>query len=245
MTVLPSTSEIQNNNLLIPKSSDKETPAPSSEKATFVFVVGNNMMQNELLLSFVKGETNIEGACIQNLNPGLLKSKEKATPSQFLIVDCKSVDMDNFWNNLDIWRNEMSCPCYATLYNVEAHHGIVKTALLRHLHGVFLKDEPLSLIPKGITTILSGRMWYKRSALEKMLLELTVFNDLIDNEVAIDLTPREKEILTLISSGNNNTRIAQELYISIHTVKTHIYNIFKKINVKNRFQAVLWAANHL
>ena len=59
------------------------------------------------------------------------------------------------------------------------------------------------------------------------------------------LTPREREILDLIASGFSNQQIADTLFISPHTVKTHLHNIFKKINVKRRLQAALWAAENL
>ena len=60
-----------------------------------------------------------------------------------------------------------------------------------------------------------------------------------------NLTPREKEILTLVALGYSNKTISDDLRISPSTVKSHVHNIFKKINVHNRFQAALWAAKYL
>ena len=59
------------------------------------------------------------------------------------------------------------------------------------------------------------------------------------------LTPRQVEILALVAVGATNEQIADKLCISPQTVKSHLYNIFKKINVPNRVQAALWAAKNL
>ncbi|WP_250458992.1 helix-turn-helix transcriptional regulator [Microbulbifer litoralis] len=59
------------------------------------------------------------------------------------------------------------------------------------------------------------------------------------------LTPREQEILTQLTTGEPNSVIASKLHLSEHTVKNHMYNIFRKIGVKNRLQASNWAKLHL
>ncbi len=51
-----------------------------------------------------------------------------------------------------------------------------------------------------------------------------------------NLSPREKEIISLVLYGNSNGEIAHQVYISLETVKKHIYNVYKKIGVKNRLQ---------
>ena len=55
------------------------------------------------------------------------------------------------------------------------------------------------------------------------------------------LTTKEKEILKLVSSGNSNKDIAKKMFVKEVTVKTHLNNIFKKLKVTNRTQAVLLA----
>ena len=49
----------------------------------------------------------------------------------------------------------------------------------------------------------------------------------------------------VVAEGEMNTEIAQKLYISRHTVKSHLYNIYKKIKVTNRLEAALWANKNL
>jgi len=55
------------------------------------------------------------------------------------------------------------------------------------------------------------------------------------------LTTRETEVLSLVAQGSNNQEIAEKLFVREVTIKTHLNNIFKKLNVSNRTQAVLLA----
>ena len=59
-----------------------------------------------------------------------------------------------------------------------------------------------------------------------------------------DLTNREKEILLLISEGKSNQEIADELFITLKTVKTHVSNILSKLDVDDRTQAAIYAFKH-
>lgn len=56
-----------------------------------------------------------------------------------------------------------------------------------------------------------------------------------------ELTPRERDVLTLIAKGHTNTEIADELFISGLTVKTHIGRIFTKLGLRDRASAIVFA----
>jgi len=217
-----------------------------SVPGAYVHIVGKNKLQNELLLSYLKKETGFEGTCTPK--PGLtvpVSNKESANP-QFLLVDCKSIDMENLWTDISFWKSSTPCQCFIALCNVEPEMEIEKQAVDKGIQGIFYKDDPPQIIPKGICAILKGDLWYSRKTLTKYLMENGLSNSLTEYNAEPDLlTIREREILALVASGYGNQQIADELCISIHTVKTHTYNIYQKINVSNRLQATLWAAKYL
>lgn len=84
--------------------------------------------------------------------------------------------------------------------------------------------------------------------IEKVIIEKEVFipqtEDFTINEIELkklNLTNREYEILQLVANGHSNTDIANNLFLSISTVKTHVSNLYLKMNVKSRGQAIVKA----
>ena len=67
-----------------------------------------------------------------------------------------------------------------------------------------------------------------------------------DTDIALEhnLTPREREVMEFVRKGFSNAEIAGELYISQNTVKHHIYNLFKKLEVKNRVELICLLQEH-
>jgi DNA-binding NarL/FixJ family response regulator len=63
-------------------------------------------------------------------------------------------------------------------------------------------------------------------------------------ELPDDLTPREAEVLKLLAAGLSNGEVANELFISEHTVKTHINHLFAKTGSRDRAQAIRYAHEH-
>lgn len=111
--------------------------------------------------------------------------------------------------------------------------------------GFLCARDSLKTLIQAIKSCYNGEIWATRRSTNIIIdnLQGKIITRKKD-EVDI-LTPQEKKVLILLASGFKNAEIAQKLFISEKTVKTHINKIFKKIGVTNRLQAALWASKNL
>lgn len=107
------------------------------------------------------------------------------------------------------------------------------------INGYMLKDSGYEELKKAICTVNNGEMYIQPKL--SPLLNSKLLDRNIDKSKISDLTKRELEILKLLAVGMFNKEIAVKLDISERTVKNHISNIFKKINVADRTQAAVFA----
>lgn len=105
--------------------------------------------------------------------------------------------------------------------------------------GYVLKDSELSILKKAIFTVNDGERYIQPSLTP--LLKEGVSELKEEKGAAQELTKRELEVLRLIAKGLYNKEIAEQLLISEKTVKNHVSNIFKKIDVSDRTQAAIYA----
>lgn len=103
--------------------------------------------------------------------------------------------------------------------------------------GYVLKDSELAVLRKAIFTVYEGNTFIQPSLAP--LLKQNLEEENVGNEEG--LTKREMEVLQLIAEGMYNKEIANALVISEKTVKNHVSNIFKKIDVSDRTQAAVYA----
>ena len=106
-------------------------------------------------------------------------------------------------------------------------------------NGYILKDSGSEELKKAIQSVMEGNSYIQPSLIPSLNSRLV--NRDIDKEKIAALTKREMEILTQIAGGMFNKEIAMNLNISERTVKNHISNIFKKIDVSDRTQAAVFA----
>ncbi len=208
-----------------------------------IHVVGKSGIQNELLASFL--EKSMAAPC--EYHPAIshsVRSFDSAPATRLLLMDCQARENFNPWAEYDFEAGKVLNSCYQALYNVHPEAGIEALSLEKGIRGIFYHHESYKIFPKGLYAILRGELWFSRNVLAKLFLS-SKKSMVVDIDHNGGLTDREKKVLIKIAGGATNQEISKELFISLHTVKSHIYSIYKKINAKNRFQATLWAIRNM
>lgn len=106
--------------------------------------------------------------------------------------------------------------------------------------GYLMRSATSGQLAEAIRAIYAGRVWAERSLLSKFVKAPVLNMDVEEKltQVKEPLTKREKEITSLLFLGLSNKTIADRLFISEKTVKTHLNSIFRKLKVKNRSQVL-------
>lgn len=113
--------------------------------------------------------------------------------------------------------------------------------------GYLLKDVKPSMLVKAIHLVAQGKMFIHPTLVERIFGQINSDEDLETRIAELwrtsrggRLTEREMDVLTCIAKGFSNQDIAQALFVSEKTVKNHLTNIFRKLGVNDRTQALLY-----
>src|SRR3954463_10784120 len=104
-----------------------------------------------------------------------------------------------------------------------------------------LKTSKASEIANAVRATYQGQSVLEPEVTGKMMVKMRQKATHLPHE---ELTARELEILLLMAEGKTNQDIADDLYIALKTVKTHVSNILSKLQVQDRTQAVIYAFKH-
>lgn len=150
------------------------------------------------------------------------------------------INMPNM-NGLEVLENLKSRKMDIKVLVLTVHNEVeyLMKAIDIGVNGYILKDSESVELKKAIFTVNSGETYIQPSLIPSLNSKMIEKNK--DDEKIRCLTNRELEVLKLLSFGMFNKEIAEKLSISERTVKNHVSNIFKKLDVTDRTQAAVFS----
>jgi len=198
---------------------------------------------------------------------GILKSLDIASDIEVVNIEKSTIDsfiesIKNLRPNVIIFTNSEPLPnireiCKAIieisttktksqlllLGNIPSHEEVVGL-MNAGVRGYFDLNDPSDQLADAIRIIHKGDIWLPRDKMSSIMDRIisVVGRDL--KEKTLDqLTPTEFQVLRLIGQGKSNDEIAESLFISKNTVRSHIKSIYAKLNTHSRLQLALYAIN--
>jgi DNA-binding NarL/FixJ family response regulator len=128
------------------------------------------------------------------------------------------------------------------ILTMHSHEEYFMSAIKEGADGYLLKDAPSDQVVEAVRTVFHGESVIHPSMTRKLLTfhQQSQRKDKEENS----LTEREREVLTCLVKGLTNKEIGESLFVSDKTVKIHVSNIFKKLNVKSRSQVIIHAVQN-
>lgn len=207
-------------------SDDKQ----SDKKLVLVSV--NSFLQTELLARLIGQEMDTPCSVAKNVD-------SVAEDISLILIDCSGQDIENLSQTINKLHSRLG-DVPAALLNAQYDSEHEKLLDWPSIFGIFYQDTDQEQLVRGLHQLLDGDFWVPRRLLHHFLNKNRKAPANALNSINISLTKREKQILKLIKGGATNAAISEALDVSEHTVKSHLYNVYKKIGVKNRLEASNW-----
>lgn len=208
-----------------------------------ILIVDDHAVVRSGLRTILETESDIEVVGEAGDGHAALELAQELLPD-VVLMDINMGDWDGVTATRRV-RNYVPSARVIVLTNYD-EDDLVFSSIRAGASGYLLKEVTATQLTNSIRTVADGFSLIYPSVARRVLDE---FGQLRSNaassetDVYSDLTPREREVLRLIASGRANKEIGAQLGISERTVKTHISNIFSKLELTDRTQAALYVHN--
>lgn len=179
---------------------------------------------------------DVVARCMNGLEA--LNAVRQFTPD-LLIVDLRMPHM----SGLDVIRElaRSGPPCRIVLLTALFDEREVDEAVRLGVRGVILKDVAPPLMVKCVRRVHAGGEWLDEALVQRAIARTGEAD--VPGLLSV-LTPREREVASMVARGMRNKEIAQELSISEGTVKIHLHSVYEKLDVSGRLELSLFAREH-
>ena len=211
-------------------------------------IVGPNRFQNALIAGYLESHGSWKSVVVDSFAAARLSLGRVPTGRAAILFDCFGQSSRDLEATLPADLEQLPPGWVLALFNLDRLTVFEKRALGYGVRGFFYQDDPVETLLKGLTAILGGEFWVSRQMMAEAILDSA--SELRRKKLSAHvsshrLTRREVEILKLLTFGATNKIISARLFISPHTVRTHLSHIFKKIKASNRLHASIWATETL
>ena len=205
--------------------------------AQIVLLCNRINLQNRILSSLLSDHFDIQLISQAELNPSSTLSK-----IDIVIFDLNDLKEESFKSTIALVNHHLNNPAIVLL-NVTQLPNKKYLHSFGNIRGIFQNSDSLKILINGLNTIMSGGYHAPPAILFQLISNIS------ETETSLPikgkLTGRELQVLTCVKTGATNVEIARQLFLSENTIKTHLYNAYKKLNVRNRTEAIDLASHQM
>ena len=204
---------------------------------TKILLIDDHHLFNDGLKSLLSSEENIEivGQVYEAKN--VLHEIQRLLP-ELIFLDINLPDKNGIELAGEVLKNFPSVKII--LLTMYSDSQIYKEALKTGVHGYILKNSSKQDLLSGIQAVINGKTFFDAKLNEK--IEEVPSNDLAKK---FALTAREKEIIKWVKDGLDSYQIADKMFLSYHTIKTHRRNIHFKLGTSTTSELIKFANENL
>ena len=209
------------------------------DEPTAVLIVEDHPILSEALSVRMEQESDLR-VVGSTPSPNQVLPMVAAAQPDIVLLDIE-LGEDNGTDLLDDLRALPHGPKVVVL-TCRTDNATVMTAITKGASAFVPKAAPMAELVQAIRTVTAGEIWVSPVVLSRMLPAVLPSADgtKAENRLFL-LTEREREVLALMVNGLANAAIAERLHLSIHTVRTHVHNLQKKLNVHSKLAAIALA----
>jgi two-component system NarL family response regulator len=197
--------------------------------------------------SLLRRQPGVEVAAETGISAGLT-AEARSSGANIVLITVESAESAVSPLLRQIYRDLNDIP--VVLLNLADDDERLLDALSLGVRGIIDKNADGARLTESIREVLAGEITISKRLASRLVLEYVSSNGERPRKSGRaglrsgNLSDRELEVLSRLARGEANKKIAERMYISVHTVRAHVRSLMQKLHVQNRVQAATYALKH-